>query len=215
VDGRVLTFVGVAALLIVTPGADTAVVISQTLRSGRRAGLACTAGVFSGVAVHATASSLGLSAILARSAEAFTVVKILGAGYLLWLGARTLWDARSHHRTSEGGAGGMAVDTAVEPPRGANSLRRGFFSNVLNPKVALFFLTFLPQFLRPGAPVLPQTLLFAAIFVSMGALWLTGVVLAVGRAARALRGAKVRAAMERITGTVLVGFGVRLAVSAR
>jgi threonine/homoserine/homoserine lactone efflux protein len=192
-------------------------VISQTLRSGRRAGLACTFGVFSGVAVHATASSLGLSAVLARSAEAFTVVKVIGAGYLLYLGVRALWVARPRRRPP--GTEPREPTGATEPSDAragsAGAYRRGFLSNVLNPKVALFFLTFLPQFVRPGSPALAQTLLLAGIFVSMGALWLTCVVLAVGRMARVLRTERLRAVMERITGTVLVGLGVRLAVAAR
>ncbi len=207
---HVVAFVAVAGLLVVTPGADTAVVLAQTVRGGRRAGFLASLGIASALVVHATLSSLGLSALLARSATAFTVVKLVGAAYLVFLGVRTLWSTRrrpgtqpSDDRPTGDGASGMAP------------YRRGVLSNLLNPKIAVFFYAFLPQFLDRGSPVLPQTITLGALFVAMGLVWLSILVVAASRAISLLRRPAARRVMERVTGVVLVGFGVRLAIEAR
>jgi len=210
VSEHLVAFVAIAALLVVTPGADTAMVLGQTVRGGRRAGMLTSLGVASALVVHATLSSLGLSAILARSATAFTVVKLAGAAYLVVLGFRTLWSTRRR-----GAEAVQAEPTPKAPERGIAPYRRGVMPNLLNPKVAVFFYAFLPQFIDRGGAVLPQTFVLAAIFIAMGLTWLTILVVAASRAMSVLRKPAARRVMERVTGSVLVGFGVRLATAAR
>ena len=194
----------VLALLTVSPGADTALVTKITLERGRRAALLATLGICSGLLVHATASALGLSVILATSAEAFTIVKIAGAAYLTYLGLQALRSSFRH-------------DTAevASPRRGANPYLQGVFSNVLNPKVAVFYLTFLPQFMSPGDNVLVRSLAFAAAHGAMGIAWLSAYAYALTRISAVLGGAGLRHWLERVTGGVLIALGARLALERR
>ena len=202
-DGRLLAFAGFATLLALTPGVDTLLVLRNTLRSGRRAGLRTIAGVTTGLCCHATAAVLGLSALLATSAVAFTVVKAVAAAYLLWLGVQAFRRAG-------------AEPDAPERLRGNGSpYRQGLLTNLLNPKVALFFLTVIPQFLRRGDDVPVRTLLYAVVFAGIGVLWLLLVTVAVGRLRVLVERPRVRRIVDRATGSVLVGFGVRVAVEAR
>jgi threonine/homoserine/homoserine lactone efflux protein len=203
IDPSLVAFVGIAALLTILPGVDMALVAKVTLQDGRRAALFTTLGISAGLPVHATASALGLSVILSTSAEAFTVVKIAGALYLTYLGVESLRHAGAPARTPAlGGAG-----------RGRAPFVKGFLTNVLNPKVALFYLTFLPQFINPGDNVLLKSLLLAGIHVALGLVWLTTYAYAVQTLAALLQGA--RRWLERITGIALVGLGVRLAFERR
>src|SRR5256886_53617 len=134
-----LAFVAIAGVLTILPGADMALVAKVTLRDGRRAAFFTSLGISSGLPIHATASALGLSVILSTSAEAFTVVKIAGALYLTYLGVESLRHAGATARTPAPGFAG----------RRRAPFFKGFLNNVLNPKVALLYLTFLPQFLNP------------------------------------------------------------------
>ena len=155
--------------------------------------------------MHATASALGLSLILATSAEAFTVVKFAGAAYLAYLGIRTIRDSLR-----------PGVETEVTAGR-ARSIRgalvQGWLSNVLNPKVALFYLTFLPQFISPGDNVLAKSLLLAGIHAVLGLIWLPLYAYAIDRLGALVRGA--RRWLERISGAALIGLGLRLAFERR
>src|SRR5713101_5269692 len=152
-----LAYTAVAAVLTVTPGADTMLVIRNVIARGRRAGVITTLGICSGLFVHATLSALGLSVILARSAKAFTIVKLAGAVYLAWLGAQSLRRAARRAPPDASGSGAGGEDARALAP--ARSWREGFLTNVLNPKVAVFYLAFLPQFVAPGDPLLPTFLL--------------------------------------------------------
>lgn len=168
-DTRLLTFVGLAALLTITPGADTAVVTKVALEQGRRAALRTTAGIITGLMLWATASAAGLAAILTASATAFTVIKLAGAAYLLWLGIQSLWPRRRQEVAAA--AAPMPVGDAHgagDSGGGRSPFRRGLLSNVLNPKVGIFYTTFLPQFIAPGEPVFATSLLLAAIHGAMG-----------------------------------------------
>ena len=204
-DGSTLAFVGIAALLTILPGADMALVAKVTLLDGRRAAFFTSLGICAGLPVHATASALGLSLILATSAEAFTIVKFAGAAYLAYLGIRTLRDSFR-----------AAADQVIAAGR-ARSRRaafiQGWLSNVLNPKVALFYLTFLPQFISPGDNVLAKSLLLAAIHAVLGLLWLPLYAYAIDRVGGIIRGA--RRWLERLSGAALIGLGVRLAFERR
>jgi threonine/homoserine/homoserine lactone efflux protein len=194
----------VLALLTVSPGADMALVAKITLERGRRAALLATLGICSGLLVHATASALGLSVILATSAEAFTIVKLAGAAYLAYLGVQAL-------------RGSFRRDTVEVPSsrRRANAYVQGVFSNVLNPKVAVFYLTFLPQFMSAGDNVLARSLAFAVAHSVMGIIWLSAYAYVLSRVSAVLGSSGVRRWLERVTGGVLIALGARLALERR
>lgn len=202
-------FAGVAvlALLTISPGADMALVAKVTLDRGRRAALLASVGICSGTLVHATASALGLSVILATSAEAFTAVKLVGAAYLAYLGLRSL---RASFRY--GDAGPVAEG---ERRRGATPYLQGLLTNILNPKVAVFYLTFLPQFIDPSGNVLAQSLAFALAHSAMGIVWLSAYAYVLARLSAFFARSGVRRWLERVTGAVLVGLGLRLAFERR
>ena len=194
----------VLALLTISPGADMALVAKITLEQGRRAALLATLGICSGLFVHATASALGLSVILATSAEAFTVVKLAGAAYLVYLGVQAL---RSSFRDD--------VVAAAAPRRAASPFLQGLLSNVLNPKVAVFYLTFMPQFMSAGDHVLIRSLAFAVAHAVMGIMWLTAYAYVLSRISVVLARSGARRWLERVTGGVLIALGLRLALERR
>ena len=201
-DHNVLAFTAIAALVTITPGADTFLVIRNVLRGGRRAGIATTLGICSGLFVHATLSAVGLSLILLHSATLYTAMKWAGALYLAWLGVRSLRDA------FRGG------ETVVPPPAGfhvrAPSVE-GFANNLLNPKVAVFYLAFLPQFVGPHDPVLAKSLLLASIHFVEGIVWLCVVACVVDRGRAFMASPRARRTLEGVAGAVLLSFGLRLA----
>jgi threonine/homoserine/homoserine lactone efflux protein len=193
-----LAFLGVSALVIVTPGQDTALTIRNTLFGGRRAGVLTAGGVASGQAFWTLAASLGLAAILNASEPAFLAVRLVGAAYLVLLGLQTLLGA-SRHR-------------ADRPRPAGTSFRQGLLSHLGNPKMAVFFTSLLPQF---GGSSFPALLGLGIVFCSMTFAWLTGYAFAVARAGDFLRRSRVRAWLDRITGAVLIAFGIRLAAETR
>jgi threonine/homoserine/homoserine lactone efflux protein len=203
-----LTFAIAALLLIMLPGPDQALITRNALVGGRTGGVLTMCGGALGLTIHAGAAAVGLSALLVASAEAFTVVKVVGAVYLLWLGIHMLREAvRSR-----------ASDDDEEPtpgPRRSAYLRQGFLSNALNPKVALFFVTFLPQFLSAGdGSPRAQALLFSFVFAGLYLAWFSLYVVAVERLGRWLRSPKVRTRIEKVTGSVLVVAAGRLLMAS-
>jgi threonine/homoserine/homoserine lactone efflux protein len=194
-------FLAVAVVIVVTPGPDMALVLQNTLAGGRIAGLATSAGTCSGLVVHASAAALGLSALLLTSSRAFTVVKLVGAGYLVFLGLRTFFRAG---RSEQDGA----VAGAVRP---STAYRQGVMTNVLNPKVALFFVSLLPQFVQEGDGFIWRLLSLAGLFIAMGLVWLIAYTFALHSVGRFLRRGRIRTAIERVTGAALVALGLRLA----
>jgi threonine/homoserine/homoserine lactone efflux protein len=204
IDPLFVAGLAVLALLTISPGADMALVAKITLERGRRAALLATIGICSGLFVHATASALGLSVILATSAEAFTIVKLAGAVYLVYLGVQAL---RSSFRDE-------ALATAA-PRRATAPFLQGLLSNVLNPKVAVFYLTFMPQFMSPDDNVLVRSLAFAVAHAVMGLVWLTAYAYVLSQISVVLGRIGVRRWLERVTGGVLIALGVRLALERR
>jgi threonine/homoserine/homoserine lactone efflux protein len=204
-----MMFALAALVLVMLPGPDQALITRNALVGGRSAGLATMLGGALGLSVHASGAALGLSALLMASATAFTTLKIAGAVYLLWLGAQLLWSARhAPHPTVPG--------MPDEQPRQEAFLRQGFLSNVLNPKVALFFVTFLPQFFEAGhgSPRV-QALCLSAIFAGLYVAWFGLYVAAVHRLGRWLRRPRVKTRIEQVTGLVLASVAVRLAIASR
>ena len=210
-DAQVLAFCIVALVVTITPGADTMLVLRNTLRGGQRDGLITSFGICNGLYLHATLSALGVSAILAHSATAFYIVKLAGAGYLVWLGLQSLKSAWRNHK---------AIGSPEHTPRHATvSFRRsfleGFLSNTLNPKVAVFYLAFLPQFIGPADPVLAKSLLLAAIHYVIGIAWLVALVTMLARAREWVRRPGVRRFLDGMSGTILTALGLRLALEQR
>jgi threonine/homoserine/homoserine lactone efflux protein len=200
-----LPFLVGSILVTVIPGADMALVTRQVLVGGPALAQKTIFGNLTGLLVHGVALAAGLSALLVASATAYTVVKLAGAAYLVYLGVQAL--RASRHPPA------AAPPAAIAVPRRA--FLQGLISTVLNPKPALFFLTFLPQFVNRDAPVLPQTLTFAAIHVIVGLIWLSAYARLVHRARGLLTAPRVKAWLERTTGAVLIAFGLRVAVERR
>lgn len=208
IDTQLLTYAGLVFMLTLTPGADTMMVIKNALAHGRRGGLLTVGGVNTGLILHGTLSGLGLSLLLVQSAAAFEAVRLAGAAYLVLLGLRSVWALFQPQA-----AAAHAADVPLTAARGAWSVyAQGLWTNVLNPKVAVFYLAFLPQFIAPGDPVLLKSVLLAGIHATMGVLWLSVVTLAVATLRGWLAQPRVRAGLEAASGLVLIGFGVRLAL---
>jgi RhtB (resistance to homoserine/threonine) family protein len=204
-------FIVSGLLLNITPGPDSLFIMARSASQGWRAGLVACWGVGAGVFVHVFAAALGLSALLATSAMAFTVVKIVGAAYLVWIGLGML---RQRRAADAAPAAADAVPGAI--PYG-QIFRQGFLTNVLNPKVALFFLAVVPQFIAPDAASKPLAfLLLGAIFDFNGMLWCHALALFTAFASQRLQaGAAVARWLNRAIGAMFVGLGVRLALATR
>lgn len=192
--------------LNLTPGLDTFYILARSGREGHAAGLGAALGINAGCIVHTLAAVLGLSAILMASATAFALLKYIGAAYLVWIGLRMLL-SRQHTR----------APTQTHGTGFAAALRQGMLTNVLNPKVALFYLAFLPQFVSPHATH-PQfgLLLLGISFIGTGFIWSLVLAMAGGRIHRLLqRKPQIGLWMDRVCGTVLLGFGLKLALQRR
>jgi threonine/homoserine/homoserine lactone efflux protein len=199
-----LAFVPVAALLTVTPGAATAMVVRSAVRGGRRSAFFTTVGNSIGVFAWGGFAALGIATVVASSAEAFTAVKLAGAAALIVMGIASLRGRRAH-----GPAG--RPDAGPPPPEGA-ALRAGLLTSVANPKLGVFYVALFPQFVPHGAPVLPSALLMAATIVALDLVWYSTLAFLVARARHAFAEGPWQRRVERLTGAVLVGLGVRLAV---
>jgi threonine/homoserine/homoserine lactone efflux protein len=211
------TFLGIALLVIVTPGQDTALTIRNTLVGGRRAGIATGGGVVSGLATWTVASSAGLAALIVASQPLFLTVRLIGAAYLVFLGLQALRaafflrpspSARHSFPSPSGGGSGWGLKPFI-------AYRQGLFSNLSNPKIVVFFLSLLPQFVTRGATAFLGLLLLGAIFCAITLTWLTLYAIVVARIGDFLRRDRIRRAMEATTGFVLVGLGLRLATNPR
>ena len=206
-----VSFVVVALLTVITPGLDTMLVLRTSLLGGRRAGLAAVLGITTGCLAWATAGLVGITAVLAMSEVAFTIVRLAGAAYLIWLGGSALWKARR-------GATPAATDGDGDQPaatRARAGFRAGLLSNVLNPKVGVFYVSLLPQFLPTGASTASWGVLLVAVHLAIGLVWLPILVWLATRARQLLLRERVRLWLDRITATVLVGLGVKVALDAR
>ncbi len=206
---ELLTFFGVSALVIVTPGQDTALTIRSALLGGRRAGVSTALGVSSGQAVWTLAASAGITALLLASEPAFLAIKVAGAIYLVFLGGQMLVHAlrRSGLRVDTVGSGGN-----LSP---AKAYRQGVVSNLGNPKMAVFFTSLLPQFAPESGPRFATFLALGLCFCAMTAAWLTAYAFAVARAKTVFERPRVRRVVDGLTGAVLVALGLRLASGER
>jgi threonine/homoserine/homoserine lactone efflux protein len=184
-----------------------ALVMKSSLRGGRQAAQRTTLGVCAGLFVWGAASAVGIAAIVATSALAFALLKAVGAVYLICLGALALWRTRRGRQTHPERA---ELSTSSRRP-----FWQGLGTNVLNPKIAVFYTTLLPQFISPGQSVLARSLLLAATHAGLSLVWLASYAELVGRAQAFMHRPVVRRVLDRVTGLVLVALGVRLAFERR
>ena len=199
----ILAFTAAALLLTITPGLDTMMLLRMVLGGGRKAGIVGGFGTTLGCLVWGAASIAGLTALLVASRFAYDVVRYAGAAYLLWLGGSALW------RSWRGRRAESPVDAPDITP--AQALRVGFTTNLLNPKIGVFYLSLLPQFLPTSGDTTGWAALLVGVHVGIGQVWQIGVVWLAGRAALVLTRPRVRRWTERLTASVLVGFGLKVA----
>ncbi|HEV8557545.1 MAG TPA: LysE family translocator [Actinophytocola sp.] len=204
-----LGFTLIALLTVVTPGLDSMLVVRHSLVGGRRSGVAVVLGTTAGCLIWATASLAGLTALLTASRLAYDIVRILGAIYLVWLGTTMLWKTIRHRHHTD------AAAIPTTKPGLAKAFRAGLGTNLLNPKPGVFYMSLLPQFLPGGPANLAWGLLLVAIHLAIGLVWLPLLAWTADRARHLFARARLRRWLDRVTATVLIGLGVKLAVEAR
>jgi RhtB (resistance to homoserine/threonine) family protein len=202
-------FLAISALLAVAPGPDTAITTRNALVGGRRAGLFTILGVSLGLTIWTLATGIGVAALLRASEPAFVALKVAGAVYLCWLGVQAI---RSALRKPGSADGGHVVRRPIAP---RVAFRQGLLTNLGNPKIAVFFTSFLPQFTPAHEASFGSLVLLGVLFCLVGLTWLTVYVLAIARIGDFLRRPRPRRVLDFVTGTVLVGFGIRLATEHR
>jgi threonine/homoserine/homoserine lactone efflux protein len=206
VPNHLLVYVGVVVAIALLPGPDTAVVTKNALIHGRDAALGSAIGVNVGLSVWTVATALGVAAILRSSATVYDALKLIGACYLIYIGARTLWESR---RLRPGADAETATARSLD---GRGGFLQGVISNLANPKVGIFFTSLLPQFVSPHGSALLEMLMLGAIFIAFNVFWMSSYALAAVKLSHILSRRRVKAVIDRVSGLVLVGVGIRLAV---
>jgi len=199
-------FLAAVLPLVATPGASLTLLVQRVATDGRREAVPVVLGTATGLYVHATLAALGLSTLVMRSSQTFTAVRLAGAAYLLLLGV-SLWRSATARPTADRPRAG------VRPWARRSTYTQALLGNVLNPKAASVYLTLTPQFVDPRQALLPQVLILATAQAALLAVWLLAWTLALGKAAHTAASPRFRAALGRITGTVLVGLALRTAVT--
>ena len=202
-------FLGISLVVIIVPGPDTVLVTKNAVLHGRRTALGTSLGVNAGLLIWTVAAALGVAAAVRASAVAFTVLKIIGAVYLVYLGVQALRATRITQPEQ------FTRDDSEPDLSPLSGFRQGLFSNLANPKIAVFFTSLLPQFVPAHESVLLPFLLLGALFVLIGVVWLCSYAVLAARISEVLARPRVRAALNRVTGAVLVGLGIRLALERR
>ena len=198
-----LAFIAISLLLAVTPGPDMALVTKNALAHGPRGVFLTTTGIALALVLWVTASAVGVAAVLKASATLFYALKLVGGAYLAYLGVRAWLSSRKE-------PGDLLAGMKAAPA--GSILRQGLISAGTNPKLGVFFVTFLPQFVDPHRQLLPQLLLLGSVFALIGWAWMNVYGLLIARIREFITAPRVRQWMDRITGTVLIGLGVRLAL---
>lgn len=204
-DGQLWAFLIAITLLTIAPGVDTVMVTRNAMRGGIKDGVVTSAGICSGLFIHAAVSASGLSLILLGSAQLFQMVKLAGAAYLVWMGLQSLLAAL------KGGGVTKASKSAAGRLDVKRSLREGFLSNVLNPKTAVFYMAFLPQFIDPSGHAFWQAQALASIHIVIAMTWQCFLVMLVARSRQAFSAPKMTRWINALVGTVLIGFALKLA----
>lgn len=209
----VASFAVVAGLMTIIPGLDTVLVVRTALAQGRRRGFAVALGVNTGVLIWGAAAAVGVSALLVASHLAYDLLRLAGAAYLVWLGSMMIWHTWRRHGAL--GAATSSEQQAATVPAGTalRAWARGLMTNLLNPKIGAFYVAILPQFIPAHSPHLLMGLTLAGVHDAEGIIWFTMLISAAHLARRLLESARANRVMDRIAGTALIGFGVKLAVS--
>lgn len=209
IDSQVLAFTGIAFLLTITPGVDTMLVLRSVFARGQRSGLMTSFGICCGVFIHASLSAVGISIILVRSAAAFETVKLIGVVYLVYLGIQSIRQVVISHSNVSKIKHSQSIRN--KPVNQRRAYLEGLLTNLLNPKVAVFYLAFLPQFISPGDPVFLKSILLAGIHFVLAMLWFSFVIFMLGKIKGLLTSPRIQQRMEAVTGVILIAFGLRLA----
>lgn len=204
---EVLAFVVVAALLVMSPGPNGVLIAKTVPASGRSGGFANIAGFVIAFYVHGVLSIFGLSLILVQSAELFLIVKLLGAAYLVWLGAKALWEAWKGAQTLP-----QALTSSARRRGWLKAFGEGFLTNALNPKVSMFYLAAFPQFIPTGEGAVTAAFFLVFLHAMLNVLWFGAMVLLFAKLSSGLRSGAFRRFIKALTGTVFVAFGAKLAL---
>jgi len=207
-NSQLFTFIVATLLLTIAPGVDTFIVIRNVLRGGWLDGVFTSLGICTGLFFHATLSACGLSIILIHSAFLFNSVKTVGALYLVWLGIITIYNATKNHKTIEF----TQHHSSFKPVEFVKSFREGILSNVLNPKPAVFYMAFLPQFIGPADSVFVKSMLLTSIQFAIGIVWLVILSFTIFKIKRYLTTGPTRRILNTISGSVLIAFGIKLGI---
>ncbi|WP_434133711.1 LysE family translocator [Sporomusa sphaeroides] len=208
-------YIGIVALLVVIPGPNTVLVMQSVGISGQRAGLFNVFGIVTAVYLNALLSGLGLTLIIMQSAEIYNLIKMLGAAYIAYLGVTSLVNAYKLHRQKESTCTNNSSSQApgvVTQESGFTFYSKGVLTGVLNPKSALFFLAFFPQFIHPGGNIVIQSLILTILYSLVSVTWYGLLVIFMGRLRHFLVRSETQKWLKAITGTILVGLGIRIAL---
>ena len=199
-------FVITCIFLVILPGPDTAIMTKNTLTVGKQGGFKTMLGICCALSIHTLTAVVGLSAIIAKSALLFSIFKYIGAMYLIYLGIKSLWTLRNKETTE-------TIETIAKSKyKNESSFKQGFLTNLLNPKVAVFFLTFLPQFVNPGSHTFMPFLILGITYIVLTVVWYLFYIYLLNQISAFMKKPKTQKVIEGITGTILIGFGIKLAL---
>jgi len=200
-------FVITCIFLVILPGPDTAIMTKNTLTVGKQGGFKTMLGICCALSIHTLTAVVGLSAIIAKSALLFSIFKYIGAMYLIYLGIKSLWTLRNKETTE-------TIETIAKSKyKNESSFKQGFLTNLLNPKVAVFFLTFLPQFVNPGSHTFMPFLILGITYIVLTVVWYLFYIYLLNQISVFMKKPKTQKVIEGITGTILIGFGIKLALA--
>ncbi|MEV8016353.1 LysE family translocator [Streptomyces sp. NPDC086554] len=209
-----LAFAGVAAIINITPGLDTLLVLRTSVAHGRDGGVAAALGILTGCLAWGVATAVGLTALLTASRFAYDVLRIAGACYLAWLGVSALWRARRRGQARQAEQARRLEEPVAASPRSRRAaFRAGLATNLLNPKAGIFYMSLIPQFIPAGAPVFSTTLLFTAVDLVELALWYWVVSYAASTLGDRIRRPTFRRRLEQFSGVAFLGFAANLALA--
>jgi len=192
--------------LIILPGPDTAIMTKNTLTVGKQGGFKTMLGICCALSIHTFTAIVGLSAIIAKSALLFSIFKYIGSVYLIYLGIKSLWTLRNKNTTE------TIEPIAKSKYKNESSFKQGFLTNLLNPKIAVFFLTFLPQFVNPGSHTFMPFLILGITYIVLTVVWYLFYIYLLNQISSFMKKPKTQKVIEGITGTILIGFGIKLAL---
>lgn len=196
-------FVITCIFLVILPGPDTGIMTKNTLTVGRQGGFKTMLGICCALSIHTLTAILGLSAIIAKSVLLFSIFKYIGAVYLIYLGIKSLWTLRNKEK---------AETTTENKYKNKSSFKQGFLTNLLNPKIAVFFLTFLPQFVNPESHTFMPFLILGITYIVLTVVWYLFYIYLLNQISAFMKKPKTQKVIEGITGTILIVFGIKLAL---